>query len=59
MARPYDIEDYCDTTKENARLLEEKIVEMEYGKDSGLEPDIQRPTYLFRKLEDSVCKVII
>jgi hypothetical protein len=59
MARPYDVEDYCDTTKENARLLEEKIIELEYGVDSGLEPDSQRPTYLFRKREDSMCKVFI
>lgn len=58
MTRPSEIDDYDELTKKEAEMHERLIVEIEFGKDSKLTPDSQRPTELFNKRENRSCKVL-
>jgi len=47
MSRPNDTNDYNDRTKKTAEEHEKRRVQMEYGKDSILAPDIDRPSSIY------------
>ncbi|MDR2715568.1 MAG: hypothetical protein LBB46_02320 [Coriobacteriaceae bacterium] len=59
MAHPCEIDVYDEATKRLMEFHEKRIVELEYGKDSKLSPDLARPCYLFRKREDTLCKMLV
>jgi len=58
MTRPNEVDDYDAQTKKEAEMHEQKVVDIEFGETSKLTPDIARPTYIFHKREDSICRVL-
>jgi hypothetical protein len=59
MTRPKDIDDYDQETKQSTYFHERKIVEIEYGSDSKLPPDLDRPCYLFKDRDSSLLKMLV
>ena len=61
VANPEIIDDYHEHTKEAAYKHEMAALVIEYGEEGAkkLEPNLARPSYLFKKREDSLCKVLL
>jgi len=56
VTQPYEIDSYNMATKISTQLHERGSVELEYGEDSELPADKERPNYLFKKRKKSLCR---